>query len=271
MDGTHKPQQELVETDQKREPLPTSQPPNEGALLMQLVAELVRDKEMDLERFKQIVKLRDEFKAQEAKRIFDADFVQMKPNLPLVIKTHANSQTSSNYAKLEDVNQKIDPVLSQFGFGTSSKVTAQTDTDVTMVLELRHRSGHAETMTLTMPIDDAGAKGNVNKTKLHAISSTITYIKRVGFCALLNISTGDDKDGNGVKKKGSPITTEEAVDIDTRARNLGEKYHAKFLTWLGVATANEVVATDYKKAIDALDEAEHAKKAREQKAKATGA
>lgn len=259
MDGTQNPQLDIVA--QERQSAPTSQ--GEGAVLMTLITELVRDKDMDLERFKQIVKLRDEFKAQEAKRLFDADFVQMKPNLPLVIKTHANNHTNSNYAKLEDVNQKIDPVLSQFGFGTSSKVTAQTDTDVTMVLEIRHRGGHAETMTLTMPVDDAGAKGNVNKTKLHAISSTITYIKRVGFCALLNISTGDDKDGNQVKAKGRPVTTEEAADIDSRSRALGEKYHTKFLAWLGVAAANEIRTTDYKKAVDALGDAEDKKRQKE--------
>ena len=90
----------------------------------------------------------------------------MKPKLPMVIKTHENNQTNSNYAKLEDINQQIDPTLAEFGFGTSSKVTAQTDKDVTMLLEVRHRGGHTETMSLTMPIDDAGAKGNVNKTKI---------------------------------------------------------------------------------------------------------
>ena len=88
---------------------------------------------------------------------------------------------------------------------------------------------------------------------------------------MLNISTGDDKDGNGPKKKGNPITTEEAADIDSRARALSDKYHAKFMEWLGVASAVEIRTTEYKKAIDALTEAEAAKKAKDQKAKATSA
>lgn len=250
--------------------------------VMSMIERVASDPQFDVAKLEKLIALQTqildrqakqeaEFRAQEAKRLYDTDFVQMKPNLPLIIKTHANEQTNSNYAKLEDINQQIDPILAQFGFGTSSKVTAQTDKDVTMLLEVRHRGGHSEIMSLTMPLDDCGAKGNVNKTKLHAISSTISYIKRVGFGAMLNISTGDDKDGNTVKKKGNPITTEEAAEIDSRARALSDQYHAKFLKWLGVETAIEIRTTDYKKAIDALAEAEAAKKAKDQKAKATNA
>jgi hypothetical protein len=231
--------------------------------VMSMIERVASDPQFDVAKLEKLIALQTqildrqaaqdaEFRAQEAKRLYDTDFVQMKPELPLVIKTHDNTQTDSRYAKIEDVNQQVDPILAKYGFGTSSKVTAQTDKDVTMLLEVRHRGGHAETMTLTMPLDDCGAKGAVNKTKLHAISSTITYIKRVGFCAMLNISTGDDKDGNTNKKKGSPITVEEAADIDSRARALGDKYHAKFMEWLQVEIATEIPAKRYKEAIDAL-------------------
>src|SRR4051794_37472566 len=104
-------------------------------------------------------------------------------------------------AKLEDINQKIDPILAEFGFATSHKVVAQTEKQVAVSVELWHRAGHGESTTLSMPIDDCSSGGKVNKTQPHAISSTITYLRRVGECALLNISTGDDTDGNVVKDK----------------------------------------------------------------------
>ena len=218
----------------------------EETTLMNLIAKMASDPSADVPKLERLIALRNEELARRAKAAYDADFVLMKPHLPLVIRTHDNTQTKSKYAKLEDINQVIDPVLSKLGFATTSKVLAQTDTTVTMLLEVRHREGHAESMELTMPIDDKGAQGTVNKTKIHAISSTITYIKRVGFGALLNISTGDDKDGNGTKEP-QPITVEQAADLDTRVRALGDGYHARFLKWAKVEKMTDIMDVNYKK------------------------
>jgi len=204
---------------------------SEDVSFMNMIAKFATDPNVDMARIDKLIELRDNENAKKAKALFDQDFVRMKPHLPKVAKSAKNNQTKSTYAKLDDINQEIDPILSEYGFGTASKVIGQTDNTVTMRLELKHRGGHSETMELTMPIDDKGAQGTVNKTKIHAIASTITYIKRVGFCALLNISTGDDKDGN-VEREIETITVEQAAAIDTRARALGDDYHKRFISWL---------------------------------------
>jgi len=199
--------------------------------MMNMIAKAATDPNYDMVKFERLIELRNQELARMQKLAFDEDFVKMKPHLPRVIKHHDNTQTKSKYAKLEDVNEVIDPILGQFGFGTSSKVIGQTDLTVTMRLEVRHRSGWYDVMELTMPVDDKGMAGSVNKTKQHGISSTITYIKRVGFCALLNISTGDDKDGNPPPKPvdEETVSVEQAAEIDNRLRALGPDALPRFL------------------------------------------
>lgn len=133
---------------------------------------------------------------REQKAVFAADYVRMKPELPLVLKKKTNTQTSSKYAPLEDVNQAVDHILAKYNFGTSTKIVKQDDHGVWIRAELWHASGHIEATEVYMPWDDKGMAGKVNKTMPHAISSSVSYGKRVSICALLNISTGDDKDGN---------------------------------------------------------------------------
>jgi hypothetical protein len=246
--------------------------PDESVQVMEMIAKAASDPAFDVTKLEKLMDLQDRLLNRQAKQKFAEDYVKMKPKLPLVMRLHKNSQTNSMYSKMEDINQKIDPVLAEFGFGTSHKVVAQTDKQVTVTVELWHRGGHVESTNLSMPLDDSGIAGKVNKTAPHAISSTIMYLRRVGECALLNISTGNDVDGNtSGHVDNSTIETEQAVDIDTRARALGEKYHGKFLEWLGVSAANEIKTSDLKKAIGALTEAEATKKAKEQKVKAASA
>ena len=166
------------------------------------------------------------------------------------------------YAPLEEINMAVGPILAEYGFGISSKVIHQDETSVRVRAELWHRGGHIETNELTMPLDDCGIAGKVNKTKPHALSSSIMYARRNAEAALLNISTGDDKDGNTVIE--ASITNEQAVDLDIRLRAISDDYHRKFLEWLGVEQADQIKACRYKEAINALSEAE-AKKAQKEK------
>jgi hypothetical protein len=232
----------------------------EEGTLLNLIAKMATDPQADMNKLERLISLRDHVLNQEAKKLYDADFVLMKPELPLVIKLHDNTQTRSKYAKLEDINQKIDPILGKYGFGTSAKVIAQTDTSVSMRLEVKHRGGHTEAMELTFPIDDKGLQGSVNKTKIHGISSTIQYMKRVGFCAMLNISTGDDRDGNQeAAGADTVISTDNAVEIDLRATALEKSnpgYRLRFLKWAQVERADQILERHYKKCLNALSTAE---------------
>lgn len=180
---------------------------------------------VDVDKMMKLLEMQERMQERQAKADFSAAFVQMQPELPKVIRTKRNEQTKSNYAALEDVNETVAPTLFKYGFGIQHKIIASDEKGVTVKVELWHSAGHVEQTTMWMPIDDRGIAGTKNKTLPHAVSSSAMYARRVATCALLNISTGDDKDGNGADKgkQKDPFTNrvnKDEVSLEQRAINL---------------------------------------------------
>lgn len=204
---------------------------------------------IDVAKLEKMMDLHERMLDRNKADAFAADYVRMKPNLPKVLKKKKNEQTSSKYAPLEDINQQVDPVLAEYGFGTSTRVTAQTETNVTVEAILWHREGHKESTVITMPLDNVGAKGTVNKTNVHATASSVTYAKRVAICALLNISTGDDIDGN---THTGFIDTEKAAALDVLINKVGAD-REKFLALFKVNDVRHILASEYANAVALLE------------------
>ncbi len=232
-------------------------------------------KTLDIDKIKQLQEMYYDSQDRDAEKAFNADFVKMKPELPLVIKVNKNTQTNSKYAKLEDVNVKIDPILGRHGFGTSMEIVEQSKDGVRVRVDLIHSSGHTKSTTVYMPLDDSGIAGKVNKTPAHAHSSSIMYARRVGECALLNISTGDDRDGNGNQKDAGQqyITDDKAKEIESLLIEVDADV-AKFFEFMGIeidseSTNLEMIKTikncDLRKAMNMIE----AKKSNLEKKKAT--
>lgn len=169
---------------------------NQDDAMLVMIERVACNPDADILKMERLLEMRNQELARISRQAFASDLAKMSPNLPVVSKTKNNLQTKSKYAALEDINQQINPILSQNGFAISTRVVSQGNDSVTVEAVLWHREGHTETTQVTMPLDNKGMQGTVNKTNVHATASSITYAKRVAICALLNISTGDDKDGN---------------------------------------------------------------------------
>lgn len=223
------------------------------------------DPTIDISKLEKLIAFKERIDAVEAKKAFTKDFIEMKPHLPVVIKTKENTFTRSKYAPLEEINLSIDPILARFGFATATKITHQTQDTVTVEAQLWHKSGHVETTSVTMPLDIKSARDTIQKTLPHATSSSITYAKRISICALLNISTGDDTDGV-IEIDDIYITIEQAAAIDSLIRETGVD-REKVLTFAG-ADRNEEGELDvrlirkenYKKVMAALSSKKREKK-----------
>jgi hypothetical protein len=60
-----------------------------------------------------------------------------------------------------------------------------------------HTAGHTEKYQLEAASDTAGPKGTANKTPLHGLASTVSYLRRYLTCMAFNIVLkNDDNDGN---------------------------------------------------------------------------
>ena len=182
-------QQQLIIAD-KPNGLERSQPTPMDLLHMAV------ERGVDISQLTALVALKERCEADEARKAYADAFVKMRPHLPVVIRTKENVQTHSKYAPLEVINEAVNPVLQAYGFATSTKIVDQDETSVTVAAELWHSGSHVERTQIKIPLDKTGIQGSVNKTAPHALLSSATYGRRAAICALLNISTGDDTDGN---------------------------------------------------------------------------
>lgn len=210
--------------------------------LLAMIERIAMNPNADIEKMKALMLMRNEELAAVRKQEYAQDLIPMKPELPLVIKKKFNSQTKSNYAPLDEINETVDPILAKYGFATTMKVIAQTVDSVTVRAELWHKGGHIEATEVTMPIDNKGIQGTVNKTGPHATKSSITYARNAALCALLNISMkNEDDDGNGAGEDVTPATEPQREAIKKLLMNATEKAKEQFTEKYG--TVNEVKKT----------------------------
>lgn len=179
---------------------------NETQAIMQMIERVVLNPEADMDKLDKMLDMQERVLNRNAKQAFTADLAAMQSELPLVGKA-GEGHNKAKYAKLEDINEAIRPTLQKYGFAVTFR-TKQSDKTLTVTAILSHRMGHGEETDLILPLDTSGSKNAVQ-----AVGSTISYGKRYALCLLLNISTGDDTDGNIPQQQKETYKTVSPADI----------------------------------------------------------
>ena len=89
----------------------------------------------------------------------------------------------------------VNPVLSKHGLEASFEYPKSDDPKMVLVTcHLSHEYGYRESVTLPGPVDVSGSKNPIQQIK-----STITYLRKATYEAVLGIASSDavDDDGNG--------------------------------------------------------------------------
>lgn len=186
---------------------------SESAAIFSIIERAARDPNVDIDKMERLVRMKLDMEAHAAKASYLAALAEMQPKLPVINKRGTISknvkddrgnntgrqEAMTKYAKWEDVVEATTPVLSAHGFSLSFRVAQPTPDRVAVSGVLGHRDGHTEETALSLPIDNSGAKNNVQ-----GWGSSVSYGKRYTAFALLNISArGEDDDGNGGHKGGA--------------------------------------------------------------------
>lgn len=161
----------------------------ETQAIMQMIERVVLNPDADMDKLDKMLDMQERILNRNAKQSYTADLAAMQADLPLVGKL-GEGHNKAKYARLEDINEAIRPTLQKYGFAVTFR-TKQAEKTLTVTAILSHRMGHSEETDLILPLDTSGSKNAVQ-----AVGSTISYGKRYALCLLLNISTGDDTDGN---------------------------------------------------------------------------
>lgn len=195
---------------------------NEAHAVMAVIERIAANPDADIAKLEKMLDMQERILDRNAKQAFSADLASMQMALPRVIE-HGTGHNQAKFAKLEDINDTIRPVLHQYGFAITFRTRCEPGL-VVITTVLSHQQGHSEETEIPLPADTSGGKNAVQ-----AIGSTISYGKRYGICALLNISTGDDTDGG----KPSQLTqkaadwiayVEECADMPTLQKRYQEAF-----------------------------------------------
>lgn len=250
-----------VETDMtalaKREDEPraiqVAEPASEAGALMALITRAASDPNFDADKMDRLLQMHERLLERRAAQEFNQAFAEMQPRLPVIdrrgrilIEKSGVVQQNTPYARWEDIDKVIRPILAEHGFGLSFKPGVAADGKITVTAVLRHRSGHQDEATVTLPYDSSGSKNSVQ-----AVGSSNTYGKRYAACDLLNIVTeGQDDDGKAAGA-GEWITAEQIGELQELMDSVGAD-RAKFLGFFKIETTAHLPAKRFDEAIKML-------------------
>jgi hypothetical protein len=249
--------QELEASNGGRDLEPSAPVPT-GSML-NFIATALRDPNIDVAKLEALLRMQREVMAEDAKAQFNQAFIRLQSKLPRIKKTgvleypvdknkpDGPKRQISKFAKWEDIDSVIRPLLDEEGFAlsfnTSPRVGEGGGLLVTAIL--RHRAGHSQETAIPVPLDTSGGKNN-----LQGYGSTLSYGKRYAATAALNIiAEGEDDDG---KLGGTKfVTTEQAAEIDLLITETGAD-RGKFLHFYGIADVRNLLEAEFTAAKNAL-------------------
>jgi hypothetical protein len=196
---TDKPKPTLVRTS---DPAPESTALAVAENVTLMFERLATNPDVDVAKLEKLIAMQERILAYNAKAEYYAAFAAMQGELPIISEKGeivVNGQVRSTYARNEDIQRAVKPILQKHGFALSFRNEFK-DALVTITGVLSHRSGHSEQDTFIAKADDSGSKNAIQ-----ALGSTRAYGQRYTTIALLNIATtGEDDDGQKSGKAGKP-------------------------------------------------------------------
>lgn len=214
--------------------------------VLAVISRAAADPATDVDKLERLLGMYERITARSAQAEFTTALAEMQPGLPVIghkgeILNKAGNVVST-YARWEDINDAIRPVLAEHGFALSFRIGRADDGRPSVTGVLSHRAGHREETTMTLPVDDSGFKNAIQ-----SVGSSVSYGKRYTTLALLNItSRGEDDDGR-TAGSGEPISEEQRDELlDFIERH---EFHVdKFCRYFRVKSVGELPAKDLKRA-----------------------
>lgn len=217
--------------------------------LLQVIAHAVSDPRLDVDKLSKLLDVHERIVADQRKTAFMAAMARLTPKLPEIGK-HGQSH-HGRYARLEDIDRAIRPLIAEEGFSLSFDSGPAEGGKVRVTCRLSHADGHSETKQIDLPLDTSGSKNGAQ-----SVISTVSYGRRALTKMFFNlIEAGEDTDANDL----SVITEEQARDMEAKITEVGAD-KKRFLTYMGVAATKDILAKDWTKALNAIETKRQAKK-----------
>lgn len=213
--------------------------------IMEVIAAVARDPSVDVARIDALVALFERQEARDAEKLYHVAMAKMQPRLPRVKKNGSidlGSGKAIAFARWEDVDVVLRPILSEHGFSLSFPTRIDGE-KLIMQCVVSHVAGHSEKSESVVGVDSKLAQ---RMNSLQATGSGRSYAKRYLALDMLNIVTeGADDDANSA----DPISDEQAMDIQTMLDYLAlePKQLTGFWRWAAAERVSEIQRKDFER------------------------
>ncbi len=222
--------------------------------LLAVIARAVADPRMDVEKMAKLLDMHERIVADQRRVAFAAAMSRLAPKLPEIDqngrvvfegKNGAKGQ-DRKYARLEDIDRAIRPLLSEEGFSLSFDTAEGPGGKIRVSGKLSHSEGHSETKQLDLPHDSSGSKNPVQ-----AVGSTVSYGRRMLCKMFFNlIERGEDTNG---ETEAALITPDQALEINTLIQDTKSDVKSFLEKIAGYPSIAEIPAIQYRRVMNALE------------------
>lgn len=216
--------------------------------LLSVIAAAVSNPDLDVEKMAKLLDMHERIVAEQRKTAFMAAMSRLQAKLPQISKDGkiiVKGVERSRYARIEDIDVAIKPLMADEGFSFSFDEESTNEKTKRFSCKLSHKDGHSETKFLTVPLDVSDFR-----TSIQSVGSTTSYARRYLIKMHLNlIERDEDQDG----ADPTFITPEQVKDIETALADTHSDTK-KFLELIaGVADIKEIPARDFQRIMNALE------------------
>lgn len=218
--------------------------------LLGVIAQAATDPRCDIDKMERLLAMQQAVMKDQREAAYKAALARLQAKLPQIEKhgiiPNRDGSVRSRYAKLEDIDVVLRPLLAEEGFSISFNSESKDGHLFTLLCTLAHSEGHSETNTLLLPLD-----ASEYRTKVQSTGSTMSYGRRQLIKMHLNLIEKDDDDGG--QGGSEPITEQQVSDLAALMKKSGASVD-RFLQYMRVQQLSDILQRDYQKAVNALEQ-----------------
>lgn len=181
----------------------------------------------------------------KARAEFQAECPVVPKSSTAKIATKSGTSFSYAYAELDEIAETVKPFLHKHGFSYSWDAEFKNG-EVQCTCILTHAAGHSMKTLFAAPTDAASSMSGPQRN-----AAALTYAKRQSLLMALGISTGEPSD-DAMEGSTETITQEQIANLDALIDEV-KADRGKFVAYLGVKSLAEIRASDFQRAIAALE------------------
>lgn len=221
---------------------------------VQMVERAAANPAVDVDKLERLLAMKDRIEARQAEQAFNAAMTAAQMAMEPVRRDAVNPDNKSRYARLETVIEAINPIITKHGFSMSfGSEQSPIEKHYRVTCILAHANGYSRPYHADIPADLTGMKGTPNKTATHAFGSTMSYGRRYLTLLIFNVALVSEDDDGKSASGNTKITDDQVANLQRLIMDMDADI-AKVLAFLHVENLSDLTASQYDKAVHALDQ-----------------